>query len=205
MTPSYWKKATTHLTKACPVMGDLIRSYPGEIMTGRGDAFYTLLRSIVGQQISVKAADSIWNKLMAKVKPITPGKILRCRDTTLRTVGLSGQKVLYCKELARYFSQPHVTSDYFHALDDDAVIKELVSIKGIGKWTAEMFLLFHMQRPDIYPLQDIGMIKAIERYYAGGNKLTRDELIAHGERWRPYRSVATWYLWRALDPVPVAY
>lgn len=205
MTPDYWTKATRHLSKACPTMRQLIVSYPGELLRGKGDAFYTLLRAIVGQQISVKAADAVWGKLEARVHPVTPQKILRVRETTLRACGLSGQKVLYAKNLARYFAQPHVTAGFFASLDDEEVILELTSIKGIGRWTAEMFLIFHLLRADVYPLQDLGMIKAIEKHYAGGRKLTRKELQAFGEPWRPYRSVATWYLWRALDPVPVAY
>lgn len=205
MIPPYWSDAQAHLSAVCPVMKSLIDTYSGEMLIGRGDAFYTLLRSIIGQQISVKAADSVWNKLVDKVKPLTPEKLLRTRDVTLRAAGLSGQKVLYCKELARYFKQPHITPEYFLSLDDAEVMKELISIKGIGVWTAEMFLLFHLQRPDVYPLQDIGMIKAVEKYCADGRKLTKPEIIAYGERWRPYRSVATWYLWRSLDPVPVAY
>lgn len=194
-----------HLSNACPTMKRLIASYPGELLQGKGDAFVTLLRAIVGQQISVKAADAVWGKLVAKVKPMTPKKILRTRDTTLRACGFSGQKVVYAKNLAAYFSQPHVTPDYFAALSDDEVIAELTSIKGIGRWTAEMFLIFHLLRADVYPLQDLGMIKAIERYYAEGSSLSKTELIAIAEIWRPYRTVATWYLWRALDPVPVAY
>lgn len=205
MSPAYWSDAKAYLSAECPIMKGLIHAYSGEVLVGRGDAFYTLLRSIVGQQISVKAADFVWHKLISKVKPLTAEKLLRTRDTTLRAAGLSGQKVLYCKELARYFKQPHVTSEYFLSLDDAAVLKELVAIKGIGVWTAEMFLLFHLQRPDIYPLQDIGMIKALEKHYAGGRKLSKAEIVSYGERWRPYRSVATWYLWRSLDPVPVAY
>lgn len=205
MTPHYWNEAKAHLSAVCPIMASLISDYPDGSMVSRGDAFFTLMRSIVGQQISVKAADAVWGRLEAKVKPMTPQKVLRVRDTTLRSVGLSSQKVVYCKELARYFAQPHVSPEYFHELSDKEVIRELVSIKGIGVWSAEMFLLFHLQRPDIYPLQDIGMIKALERYYASGKKLSKDEIILYGERFRPYRSVATWYLWRALDPVPVAY
>jgi DNA-3-methyladenine glycosylase II len=189
-------------------MAALIAEYPQETLTGRGDAFYTLLRSIVGQQISVKAADTVWGRLEAKIKPLVPAKVARARDTTLRAAGLSGQKVSYCKNLARFFLE-HLPddgiSDYWGSLSDEAIVKQLTTIKGIGVWTAEMFLIFHLQRPDVYPLQDIAMIKAIEKYYAEGRKLGKPELIALGERWRPFRSVSTWYLWRSLDPVPVVY
>ncbi|MEI7774575.1 MAG: DNA-3-methyladenine glycosylase 2 family protein [Verrucomicrobiota bacterium] len=208
MIPTYWTEATEHLSRQCATMAALIAEYPLETLTGRGDAFYTLLRSIVGQQISVKAADTVWGRLEAKVKPLVPAKVARARDTTLRAAGLSGQKVSYCKNLARFFLE-HLPddgiSDYWVSLSDEAIVKQLTTIKGIGVWTVEMFLIFHLQRPDVYPLQDIAMIKAIEKYYAEGQKLSKPELIALGERWRPFRSVSTWYLWRSLDPVPVVY
>ena len=208
MIPTYWTEATEHLSRSCATMAALIAEYPQETLTGRGDAFYTLLRSIVGQQISVKAADTVWGRLEAKIKPLVPAKVARARDTTLRAAGLSGQKVSYCKNLARFFLE-HLPddgiSDYWGSLSDEAIVKQLTTIKGIGVWTVEMFLIFHLQRPDVYPLQDIAMIKAIEKYYAEGRKLSKPELIALGERWRPFRSVSTWYLWRSLDPVPVVY
>ena len=193
MIPKYWTEATEHLSCRCATMAALIAEYPMETLTGRGDAFYTLLRSIVGQQISVKAADTVWGRLEAKIKPLVPAKVATARDTTLRAAGLSGQKVSYW------------ISDYWVGLSDEEIVKQLTTIKGIGVWTVEMFLIFHLQRPDVYPLQDIAMIKAIEKYYAEGQKLTKPELIALGERWRPFRSVSTWYLWRSLDPVPVVY
>jgi len=208
MTPFFWDEAKRHLSGRCPVLAALVASYPGEILTGRDDAFFTLLRSIVGQQISVKAADTIWARLEAKVTPLKPDKVLRVRETTLREVGLSQRKAEYCKNLARYFAEnvpSENTGQFWASLQDEEVIKRLMSIKGIGTWTAEMFLIFHLQRPDIFPLQDIGMVKAIEKHCAGGRKLTKAELLSEGERWRPFRSVATWYLWRSLDPVPVAY
>ncbi len=210
MTPHYWYDAKTHLQAVCPVMGHLIDRYSDGVMQSRGDAFYTLMRSIVGQQISVKAADAVWTKLEGRVQPLTPAKLLRVRETTLRSCGLSAQKVSYTKNLARFFVERGLhaaeeSAGYWHGLSDAHAIAELTSIKGIGVWTAEMFLIFHLQRPDIFPLQDIGMIKAIEKHCANGKKLSRADIIAYGERWRPYRTVATWYLWRALDPVPVAY
>ena len=249
MPPHYWNDAVTHLSAACPTMAQLIANYPAhESMTGRGDAFYTLMRSIVGQQISVKAADSVWNKLEGKIKTITPQKILRAKEETLRACGLSGQKVSYAKNLAQYFiekricsplegerdlasdnaassvgglsitTSPHrlasarrlplkggVKESFFTSLTDAEIIAELTSIKGISVWTAQMFLMFHLLRPNVFPVQDIGLIKGLERHYNKGQKLTKSEIIAHGERFSPYRSVATWYLWRSLDPVPVAY
>lgn len=206
MRPNYWNDATAYLSKKCPVMAQLIANYPAhESMTGRGDAFYTLMRSIVGQQISVKAADAVWNKLEARVKPITPQKIARVRETTLRDCGFSGQKVAYAKNLAQYFIEKQIAPNFFNTLSDNEVITELTSIKGIGRWSAEMFLMFHLLRPDVFPVQDIGLIKGLERHYNKNMKLTKPEILAYGARFSPYRSVATWYLWRSLDPVPVAY
>ncbi len=208
MIPSYWPEAQRYLSLECPVMAGLIDAYPGEALSGRGDPFYTLLRSIVGQQISVKAADTVWARLESKVQPLSPEKVLRARETTLRGVGLSSQKVLYCKNLSRFFVDKisaECVEEPWAGLSDAEVVRQLTSIKGIGVWTAEMFLIFHLHRPDVYPLLDIGMVKAVEKYYGEGKKLTKAEVLMLGERWRPYRSAATWYLWRSLDPIPVVY
>ena len=174
-------------------------------MHAREDGFFTLLRAIVGQQISVKAADSVWAKLVKLVKPFTPEALLRKRDTSLRTCGLSGQKVLYAKNVARFFVERNIHADYWNSRTDEEIIAELTSIKGIGIWTAEMFLMFHLTRPDVLPLKDLGLLKAIDRQYGAGKPLKPADYLKIAENWRPYRSVATWYLWRSLDPVPVAY
>jgi DNA-3-methyladenine glycosylase II len=205
MQPEYWRKATRHLSKECPTMATLIARYKGESLRARPDGFYSLLRAVVGQQISVKAADSIWKRLEKAVKPLTPEKLLRVRDTTLRKVGLSQQKVAYAKNVAKFFAENHIDAAYWAARDDSQVIEELVSIKGIGTWTAEMFLIFHLTRPDIFPVKDLGVLKAVDLHYTGGKRLKPKEYIEFAKRWAPYRSVATWYLWRALDPVPVEY
>ncbi len=205
MTPEYWNKATKHLTRVCPTMGGIIRQYKGEYLSAREDGFFTLVRAVVGQQISTKAADAIWNRLIVKVKPLTPDKLLRVRDTTLRSLGLSAQKVAYVKNVAKFFAENAVNTTYWAARSDEEVIKELTSIKGIGTWTAEMFLIFHLTRPDVFPVKDLGILKAVDMHYTGGKRLTNKEYIAFAERWAPYRSVASWYLWRALDPVPIAY
>ena len=174
-------------------------------MQAREDGFFTLLRAVVGQQISVKAADSVWAKLVKAVKPLTPATLLRKRDTTLRACGLSGQKVLYAKNVAQFFAERTVDADYWNTRSDDEIIRELTGIKGIGTWTAEMFLMFHLVRPDVLPLKDLGLLKAIDRHYGAGKPLKPADYLKIAESWRPYRSVATWYLWRSLDPVPVAY
>lgn len=212
MQPHYWDKATKHLSRSCPVMKQLIKRYQGEGLRARGDGFYTLLRSVVGQQISVKAADAVWARVEEAVKPLTPKKLLSLNDETLRACGLSASKVAYARNVAEFYLTRGVEADYWQNHDDGAVLAELVAIKGIGTWTAEMFLIFHLLRPNVFPVKDLGVLKAINLHLLDGDKrlLTNKwlkpkeyELVA--ERWAPYRTVATWYLWRSLDPVPVAY
>lgn len=206
MTPHYWPKAKKHLAANCPTMGHIIARYKGEGgLKAREDGFYTLLRAIVGQQISTKAANAVWAKLEKAVAPLTPGQLLRKRETTLRKCGLSQQKAAYARNLARFFAERNINSVYWHERGDEEVIRELTEINGIGTWTAEMFLIFHLARPDVLPLKDLGLLKAIDRHYNNGKPLNKIDYIKLSKRWRPYRTVATWYLWRALDPEPVAY
>ena len=201
----YWHTAKTHLSKRDKVLGKIIAQYEGEILTPKNDAFYTLARAIVGQQISVKAADTVWRRFAQLAVgsgqlTVNPKTVQKLADADLRACGLSSQKVSYMRALAEYFSTPRDFS-----MSDDEVIKELTSIKGIGTWTAEMFMIFHLARPDIFPIKDIGIQKAMFRHYHNSDKVPLAELTKRAEKWRPYRSVATWYLWRSLDPVPVAY
>ena len=205
MTPDYWTKATRHLSKQCPTMKDLITRYQGEALAARGDGFYTLLRAIVGQQISVKAADAVWGRVQKAVKPLTPKKLLSKTDEELRTCGLSGSKVKYARNVATFFLTRSAKAEYWANHTDEEIITELTSINGIGSWTAEMFLIFHLLRPDVLPLKDLGLLKALDLHYTGGLRLTPDQYRTLSAGWAPYRSVATWYLWRSLDPVPVEY
>ena len=186
-------------------MKQVIRAYKGEMMVTRGDAFYTLARSIVGQQISVKAADSIWARVAGLLKKVEPKQLLKCSETQLRECGLSGSKVEYLMDLAKHFSDGSVHLNDWPKMSDEEIIQALIAIKGIGRWTAEMFLIFFLMRPDVLPLDDIGLHKGIAKHYNAGVKLGRKDMTALAEKWRPYRSVATWYLWRSLDPVPVEY
>ncbi len=204
MTLTYWPEATSHLSKCDKTLAKIIKSYKGEMLVSRGNAFYTLARSIAGQQISVKAADTIWKRLEKSVC-IKPKTLAIADEELLREAGLSSQKVAYMRALSGHFLEHAALIKKWPDLDDDAIIRELTSIKGIGRWTAEMFLIFHMGRPDIFPVADIGVQKSIFWHYNKGEKLPAAEMVKISERWRPYRTVATWYLWRALDPVPVAY
>lgn len=206
MTPDYWHQATKQLSKQCPTMGSIIARYDrSDTLKARSDAFYTLIRAIAGQQISVKAADAVWAKLAKAVKPMTPKNLLKKTDEELRTCGFSKQKVLYARNVAEFFVDRKVTPQYWAKRTDEEIIAELVSIKGIGSWTAEMFLIFHLTRPNILPLKDLGLLKAIDLHYHKGKRKKNKQYHELGKRWEPYRTVATWYLWRALDPVPVEY
>src|SRR5262245_50275201 len=211
MKPPYGDRATGALAGNDPVLAKLIASYPGIHLARRGDPFTVLARAIVGQQISVKAAQSIWDRF-AKATGATgvpakldAGRVGRTRMTTLRRVGLSERKAMYLRDLARHFTSGKLDPKEWPALDDETLIERLVDVKGIGRWTAEMFLIFHELRPDILPVDDIGLQKAVAQHYHEGERLAPAALREFGARWAPYRSVATWYLWRSLDPIPVEY
>ena len=203
--PPYWHEACRYLGGSDPTLRLLIEAYPDAEFRSRGTAFETLLRAIVGQQISVKAAQAVWERLESHLKIVTVTTIMNATPEELRGCGLSHQKIRYIRDLADHFSSGAIKPELFSELDDETLIAHLCDVRGIGRWTAEMFLIFHLQRQDIFPLQDIGLIRAIERHYLSGASATQQDLNAHGERWRPWRTVATWYLWRSLDPFPVAY
>ena len=205
MTPGYWRDAKAALARRDAVLRKLIKSYPDASLKTRGDAFQTLARSIVGQQISVKAAQSVWNRFAECAGKVTPARIGAIPDEKMRACGLSGMKVAYIKDLAARFDSGLIRPQRWQRMDDDAVIEDLVQVKGIGRWSAEMFLIFHMMRPDVLPVGDLGLQRAMERLYNDGDDLTRDEMREIGAPWRPWSSVATWYLWRSLDPLPVEY
>jgi DNA-3-methyladenine glycosylase II len=209
VTPDYWDDACKHLAKRDRVMKKLIPQFGEARLQSRGDAFTTLARSIVGQQISVKAAQSVWDKFAAVVggpsNRLSPAAVLALEALTLRTAGLSARKAEYLVDLARHFDDGTVHVKQWQQMEDEAIIDELVAIRGIGRWTAEMFLIFHLMRPNVLPLDDLGLLKGISQSYFSGEPVSRAEARELGEGWAPYRSVATWYLWRSLDPLPVDY
>jgi DNA-3-methyladenine glycosylase II len=186
-------------------MRKLIATYTNVRLKSRGSAFETLLRAIVGQQISVKAAQSVWTRFEEQVGDVSPESVLEYNAKALRACGLSKQKVSYIQVLARHFASGTINPRGFRSLDDATLMDTLCDVRGIGRWTAEMFLIFHLHRPDVWPVQDIGLIRAVERHYLGGQKASKAHIEEAGERWRPWRTVATWYLWRSLDPFPVEY
>ena len=204
-TPSYWDEARRHLMKRDRVMKRLIPQFGEACLQTRGDAFVTLARSIVGQQISVKAAQTVWDRFVVLPKKFTAGSVLKLKVDDMRAAGLSARKVEYLVDLALHFDTRtnHVTA--WEAMDDEAIIAELVGIRGIGRWTAEMFLIFHMMRPNVLPLDDVGLINGISKNYFSGDVVSRSDAREVAAAWAPYCSVATWYIWRSLDPLPVNY
>ena len=205
MIPGFWQQASGELAQTDPVMAALVQRYTGSALASRGDPFATLARSIVGQQISVKAADSVWARLSAAMPALAPATVLAQPAETLRACGLSARKAEYLGDLARHFSAGAIHIEHWATMSDAEIITELTTVRGIGVWTAEMFLIFNQLRPDIFPLDDIGLQKAVARHYCQGERPARQRLIEIGKHWRPWRSVATWYLWRSLDPLPVEY
>jgi len=205
--PVYWLKAKRALARTDPVLARIIRAHPRVALQPRGAPFFTLARSIVGQQISVKAAQSIWNRVEALAPAMQPEEILalRARTRRLRAAGLSERKVEYIVDLARHFDQGRIVPQRWDSMEDESVIGELVQVRGIGRWTAEMFLMFNLMRPDVFPLDDLGMQNAVRLHYFDGEKVSLASIREQGEHWRPWRTVAVWYLWRSLDPVPVDY
>jgi len=208
-SPAYWDDACRHLARRDRVMKKLIPRLGPARLQSRGDAFTTLARSIVGQQISVKAAQSVWERLVTQQQAagerLCPLHLGGSEVAALRSAGLSARKAEYLLDLARHFGEQRVHPTQWAQMDDEAVIEELVAIRGIGRWTAEMFLIFHLLRPNVLPLDDLGLLKGISLNYFSGEPVSRAEARELGEGWAPFRSVATWYIWRSLDPVPVAY
>ena len=205
VTPEYWAQACAHLARKDRVMKKLIPQFGDAILESRGDAFMTLARSIVGQQISVKAAQTVWDRFAALSRKLSPAGVLKLKVDDMRAAGLSARKVEYLVDLALHFDSGALHVKGWADMDDEAIIAELVAIRGIGRWTAEMFLMFHLMRPNVLPLDDIGLINGISRNYFSGEPVSRSDVREVAQAWAPYCTVATWYIWRSLDPLPVAY
>jgi DNA-3-methyladenine glycosylase II len=203
--PDFWIIAKKELKKRDKKLGKIIDQYSEDYLFTKSDPFLTLSRSIVGQQISVKSAQSVWDRLILKIGNISPELIKKAHTNKLKSVGLSKQKVLYLKNLSNAFIHNEVKINLWTKMSDEEIINDLIKIKGIGRWTAEMFLIFNLCRADVFPLDDIGMIKGLCKIYNYTYPIKKEKLIQIGKKWKPYRSVATWYLWRSLDPIPVEY
>ena len=203
--PAFWDEACKHLMKKDRVMKRLIPQFEDAALQSRGDPFVTLARSIVGQQISIKAAQTVWDRFSLLPVAMEPANVLRLKVDDMRGAGLSARKVEYLVDLALHFDDQRLRVDAWAELGDEEIINELVAIRGIGRWTAEMFLIFHLMRPNVLPLDDVGLINGISRNYFSGELVSRSDAREVAAAWAPYCSVATWYIWRSLDPVPVAY
>jgi DNA-3-methyladenine glycosylase II len=205
--PAYWQDAKEELMKRDRIMRKLIPQFGDLHLVSRGEPFTTLARSIIGQQISVKAADSVWERMLELCPKCTPAQILKAGNENLASCGLSKRKAEYIVDLAEHFKAKRVHVDKWAEMDDEDVIAELIQIRGIGRWTAEMFLIFNLLRPNIFPLDDMGLLKGISVNYFSGEPVSRSDAREVAANWEPWRTVATWYLWRSLDvaPVPVQY
>ncbi len=205
LVPDYWEEAKSELMKRDRIMRKLIPQFGDLHLVRRGEPFVTLARSIVGQQISVKAAQSVWERLLEACPKMTPATVQKQGLAKLQSCGLSKRKAEYISDLALHFRDGSVHEKDWSSMDDEDVIAELIQIRGIGRWTAEMFLIFNLLRPNILPLDDLGLLRGISINYFSGEPVSRSDAREVAANWEPWRTVATWYLWRSLDPVPVEY
>ncbi|NVI07678.1 DNA-3-methyladenine glycosylase family protein [Paraburkholderia youngii] len=203
--PAYWDKACADLVKRDRILKKLIPKFGPVHLLSRGDPFVTLARSVVGQQISVASAQAVWAKVEAACPKLVPQQFIKLGLEKLTACGLSKRKAEYVLDLARHFVSGALHVGKWTSMDDESVIAELTQIRGIGRWTAEMFLIFNLSRPDVLPLDDLGLIRAISVNYFSGEPVTRSEAREVAANWEPWRTVATWYMWRSLDPLPVDY
>nr|WP_311221553.1 MULTISPECIES: DNA-3-methyladenine glycosylase 2 family protein [unclassified Acidovorax] len=187
------------------VMKRLIPQLGDVALSQRGDAFTTLARSIVGQQVSVASAQKVWDAFAALPVGMTPANVLKLKVDDMRAAGLSARKVDYLVDLALHFDSGRLHVKDWDAMDDDAITRELVAIRGISRWTADMFLIFHLARPNVMPLDDASLIAGISQHYFSGDPVSRSDAREVADAWRPWCSVASWYIWRSLAPLPVDY
>jgi DNA-3-methyladenine glycosylase II len=201
--PAYWAEAKAELMKRDRIMNKLIPQFGDMHLRGHPDPFTTLARSIVGQQVTTKVADTAWTKLQEVCPKFTPPAVIKLGAAQIGGCGLSKRKTEYILDLADSFKAKRVHTDLWAEMADEAVIAELVQIRGITRWTAEMFLIFNLLRPNVLPLDDPGLIQGISQNYFSGEPVSRSDAREVSANWEPWRTVATWYLWRSLDPVPV--
>lgn len=200
-----WDRACAELGQRDPVMQQLIATSGKDRLQTRGEPFQTLARSIVGQQISVKAADSIWKRFLLVCPASSPEEIMTASAEMLSAAGLSRRKVEYLKDLAFHFVERKIQADQWPDMPDEEIIADLTQVRGIGRWTAEMFLIFNLMRPNVLPLDDVGLLKGISMSYFSGKDIGKKDVQEIAGKWEPWCTVATWYLWRSLTPLPVEY
>ena len=201
--PEYWETAKKELSDNDIILSRIINKFDDLELISRGDIFFTLIRSIIGQQISVKAASTVWSRFTEKVGEITPKNILSVDFEDLRSCGLTQKKTEYVIGISESWHEYSLFD--WNKMDDEEVIEKLIKLRGVGKWTAEMILIFTLLRPDVFPIGDIGMIRGIEKSYNSGERMSREELYAISEKWKPWRTVACCFMWRTVDPEPVEY
>jgi len=200
--PAYWDKACADLVKRDRILKKLIPKFGPVHLSSRADPFVTLARSVIGQQISVASAQSMWQRIVAACPKLAPQQIIKLGQDNLMGCGVSKRKAEYILDLARHFVSGALHVGKWTSMEDEDVIAELTQIRGISRWTAEMFLIFDLSRPDVLPLDDPNLITAISQNYFSGEPVTRSEAREVAANWEPWRTVATWYMWRSLDPAP---
>ena len=203
--PHFWEKAKVELIRKDKQLGEIIKAYPEDFLFSKSDPFYTLSRAIVGQQISVKAAQAVWERFEKKIIIVNPKNTLKMHYMSFKSCGLSKQKIKYLKFLATAFINKELKILESKTASDDEIVEQLIKVKGIGKWTAQMFLIFNLCKPDVFPEDDLGLIKGICVCYNLKYPIKKETAIKMSKKWKPWRSVATWYFWRSLDPIPVEY
>ncbi len=203
--PPYWQEAINYLVTKDPVIASLIATYPNEVILTHQNPFSTLVKAIVGQQISIKAAAAIEERLESLIGNFSTENYLAAKEDKLRQCGLSRPKIRYITNVAFALKSGELTPSTWSSMSDDEIAKQLMSVSGIGTWTAQMFLIFHLNRADIFPQGDAGLLKALQLHYGSEKELSDSEINQIALVWQPYRTVATWYLWRSLDPIPVQY
>ena len=205
-SPVYWQKAKRILSKRDPVLRKIIKKYNKGFLATRNNPFYSLCRTVVGQQISTKAADSIWLKFEKKCKKrITPNIVLRISSRSLKGAGLSRQKISYLKNIAKAFKNKSFNVKELNKMNDNETINYITKLKGLGVWSSQMLMIFNLNRPDVFPVKDIGLLRAISKNYKKSYPPSKKFLDKISKLHAGYRSVFTWYMWRSIDPTDVEY
>lgn len=205
MKPKYWNKGKIYLSNKDKVLKKLIQTYRNEYLNLNSNYFHSLINSIIGQQISVSAADSMKTKFFKLKRNITPQTVSKLRTTDLRKCGLSRQKILYIRNITKFFLQNKKFIKNINKSSEEEIYNNLIEIKGVGNWTIHMFLMFSYGSSNIFPTGDLGFLKAISKLYKVQLPISERKLKLLYKKWSPYSSQATWYLWRSLDPIPVNY
>ena len=205
MKPKYWNKGKSYLSNKDKVLKKLIQTYKNEYLNLNSNYFHSLINSIIGQQISVSAADSMKTKFFKLKRNITPQTVSTLRTADLRKCGLSRQKILYIRNISKFFLQNKKFIKNINKSSEEEIYNNLIEIKGVGNWTIHMFLMFSYGSSNIFPTGDLGFLKAISKLYKTQIPISERKLQLLYKKWSPYSSQATWYLWRSLDPIAVNY